>query len=118
MLETRTSLARTRFPLRLPIVAAGNLELAIVKTSKELEAVQRLRYSIFSQEMSAAFPGCSEGIDADRYDPWCEHLMVRESSTGRIVGTYRLLTPVNAERLGGFYSESEFDLSPLSDKRH
>ena len=118
MLETRTGLSRTGFPVPLPKVGASNLELAMVRTAEELEAVQRLRYTIFSEEMSAAFPGSGEGIDADQYDPWCEHLMVRESATRRIVGTYRLLTPVNAERLGGFYSESEFDLASLAEKRH
>lgn len=90
----------------------------MVRTPQELEAVQRLRYKIFSEEMRVAFPDSGDRIDADDYDPWCEHLMVREPATGRIVGTYRLLTPVNAERMGGYYSESEFDLSGLAERRH
>jgi len=98
-------------------MAAGNLELVMAHTPEELEASQRLRFTIFSEEMNAVFPASANGIDADEYDPWCEHLMVREQATGRVVGTYRLLTPVNAERLGGYYSESEFDLSGLGDMR-
>ena len=117
MLETQDSPLRQSRPLSLPAIAAGSLELAIARTPEEVEALQRLRYEIFSEEMQAVFPGASNGIDADEFDPWCEHLMVREQASGRIVGTYRLLTPVNAARLGRYYSESEFDLSGLGDKR-
>jgi len=118
MLETYDSDFSHSRPLLLPAIAAGGLELAIARTPGELEALQRLRFSIFSEEMNAVFPESANGIDADEYDPWCEHLMVREQSTGRVVGTYRLLTPVNAGRLGGYYSESEFDLSGLDPVRH
>lgn len=117
MLETLDRHLSLTRPLDLPPLAAGNLELAMVRTPEELEAAQRLRFDIFSEEMNAVFPESANGIDADAYDPWCEHLMVREQATGRVVGTYRLLTPVNAECLGGYYSESEFDLSGLGDRR-
>ena len=117
MLETLDSHLRQARPLALPAIAAGNLELVVAHTPEDLEASQRLRFAVFSEEMNAVFPESANGIDADEYDPWCEHLMVREQATGRVVGTYRLLTPVNAERLGGYYSESEFDLSSLGDKR-
>lgn len=117
MLETLRSHFGHARPLDLPAIAAGNLELVMAHTPEELEASQRLRFEIFSEEMNAVFPDSANGIDADEYDPWCEHLMVREQATGRIVGTYRLLTPVNAERMGGYYSESEFDLSGLGDMR-
>jgi len=101
----------------MPGIAAGNLELAVARTAEELEALQRLRYAVFSEEMSAVFPDAADGIDADDYDPWCEHLMVREQASGRVVGTYRLLTPVNAAHVGGYYSESLFDLSGLGSRR-
>lgn len=116
MLETQ-DISRRSHSLMLPAIAAGRLELAVARSADEIEALQRLRYAVFSEEMQAVFPGGSGGIDADDYDPWCEHLMVRESGTGRVVGTYRLLTPVNAARLGRYYSESEFDLTGLADRR-
>jgi len=118
MLETHDrSLDHSSLP-PLPTVAAGSLELAVARTAEELEALQRLRFKVFSEEMNVAFPDSANGIDADEYDPWCEHLIVREQASGRTVGTYRLLTPVNAARLGGYYSESEFDLSALGASRH
>lgn len=101
-----------------PDSAAEGLVLGLARTNEELEAIQRLRYSVFSEEMNAVFPGASDGLDSDRFDPWCEHLMVREMRTGKVVGTYRILTPANAVKAGGYYSESEFDLAPLSKYRH
>ena len=117
MLETLDRPLSHAHPLVLPAIAAGNLELVVARTPEELEASQRLRFTVFSEEMNAVFPDASHGIDADEFDPWCEHLLVREQASGRVVGTYRLLTPVNAERLGKYYSESEFDLSSLAAMR-
>ena len=113
MLETLDTHLSHAHPLVLPPIAAGNLELVVARTPEELEASQRLRFTVFSEEMNAVFPDSSNGIDADEFDPWCEHLLVREQASGRVVGTYRLLTPVNAQRLGRYYSDSEFDLSSL-----
>ena len=93
--------------------APGALVVGLAQSDDEIEAIQRLRFQVFTEEMQAVFPESAAGLDADRFDPWCEHIMVREENTGRIVGTYRLLTPARARRAGGYYSESEFDLSPL-----
>lgn len=92
------------------------LALGLARTDEELEAIQRLRYQVFTEEMGAHFPDAPDGIDSDRYDPWCEHFMVQEIPSGRVVGTYRLLTPARARKAGGYYSESEFDLSGLGDR--
>src|SRR5690606_8348072 len=92
---------------------ASGFVLGLARTNEELESIQRLRYNVFTEEMNAVFPDAVDGLDADRYDPWCEHLMVKEIGTGLVVGTYRLLTPANARKAGGYYSETEFDLSGL-----
>jgi len=97
--------------------APGGLAMGLARTSRELEAIQRLRYNIFTEEMAAVFPDSVDGLDCDRYDAWCEHLMVKEISSGRVVGTYRMLTPANARKVGGYYSESEFDISGLARMR-
>ena len=57
------------------------------------------------------------GHDIDRFDDFCEHLIVRDSVTGQVIGTYRLLTPAQAKRAGGTYTDLEFDLSPLKTYR-
>jgi len=98
-------------------LSQGGLVMGLARTNEELEAIQRLRYRVFTEEMNAVFPDAVDGLDADRFDPWCEHVMVKEVDTGRVVGTYRLLTPANAVKAGGYYSESEFDIASLEALR-
>src|SRR3546814_16622471 len=97
--------------------AARILVVGLARTPDEVEQIQRLRYDVFTEDMGVVFPDAQDGIEQDRYDPWCEHLMVRELDTGRVVGTYRIVTPAKAREAGGYYSESEFDLSGLDELR-
>lgn len=94
-----------RPPAKLSVELAANAE--------DVYACQRLRYEIFGEEMGARLESAAEGIDRDRYDPYCHHLLVRDHASGGIVGCTRILTDRRAEEAGGFYSESEFDLSGL-----
>lgn len=100
-----------------PAEEGAALVMGLARSNEELEAIQRLRYDVFTEEMNVRFPPGSDGLDSDRFDPWCEHLLVKEIPSGRVVGTYRLLTPPNARKAGGYYSESEFDLSGLGPLR-
>lgn len=100
------------------------LDVAWARTQDEVREAQRLRFAVFAAEMGARLtppPGTPAGHDADRFDDYCEHLIVRTRETadqaGLVIGTYRVLTPAAADRAGGLYSETEFDLSPLSGLR-
>jgi putative hemolysin len=93
--------------------AQTGLVVGLAQTPEELEHIQRLRFEVFTSEYGAVLGNHPDRIDQDAFDPWCEHLMVRELHTDRIVGTYRVLTPIQARRAGGYYSESEFDLQGL-----
>ena len=84
----------------------------------EVREAQRLRYAVFAGEMGAQLNAPIAGHDIDRFDDYCEHLLVRDVVTRQVIGTYRLLTPTQACRAGGFYSDTEFDLSSLSALRH
>ncbi|MER1966020.1 GNAT family N-acyltransferase [Castellaniella sp. GW247-6E4] len=95
----------------------GNLALSIARTPDEIEALQRLRYRVFTDELAAVFPSAVGDRDVDHFDDWCAHFQVRDTAADRVVGTYRVLTPEAAVQAGGYYSESEFDLSPLRAMR-
>lgn len=88
------------------------LYTAIARNASEIAEAQRLRYQVFAEEMGAEVKG-PEGLDVDEYDDFCEHLLVRESETHQVIGTYRILNPENAVKAGGYYSASEFDLSRI-----
>jgi putative hemolysin len=48
---------------------------------------------------------------------FCEHLLVRDTASREVVGTYRVLTPAQARRIGSTYSDTEFDLTRLRHLR-
>ena len=91
--------------------------LSFAMGTSDIAEAQRLRYKVFAEEMGAKLASASSGHDIDEFDEHCEHLLVREADTGRVVGAYRLLPPENARKLGRLYSESEFDLSRLTHLR-
>lgn len=93
--------------------ARSRLAVSLADSEWEVLEAQRLRFKVFADEMGARIPDAQFGLDRDIYDPYCEHLLVREEETGEVVGTYRILTSHQARRLGGFYSDEEFDLSRL-----
>ncbi|WP_020183830.1 GNAT family N-acetyltransferase [Methylotenera sp. 1P/1] len=93
--------------------AQSRLYLSIARTSAEIAEAQRLRYKVFAEEMGAQVSGTG-GLDIDGFDAFCDHLLVRESSTHQVIGTYRILNPHQAAQAGGYYSAGEFDLSRIT----
>lgn len=83
----------------------------------EVRAAQRLRFAVFAEEMGARLQTPVPGHDVDLFDPYCEHLLVRDQVTGQVIGTYRVLTPAQAKRVGCTYSDMEFDLTRLRGLR-
>lgn len=67
--------------------------------------------------MGALLSSPQPGLDVDAFDAYCDHLLVRDTTTGQVVGTYRLLPPDRAAVAGRLYSEGEFDLGPLAGIR-
>jgi putative hemolysin len=93
--------------------AQSRLYLSIARTPAEVAEAQRLRYKVFAEEMGAQVSGTG-GLDIDGFDDFCDHLLVRESSTHQVIGTYRILSPHQAAQAGGYYSAGEFDLSRIA----
>lgn len=83
----------------------------------EVKEAQRLRYKVFAEEMGATLSQNSDGLDIDEFDPYCDHLLIRDQDTLKVVGTYRVLPPHKAQEIGRLYSDSEFDLSRLDHLR-
>ncbi|MFZ5511361.1 MAG: GNAT family N-acetyltransferase [Pseudomonadota bacterium] len=94
-----------------------HLHVHLAHSESEVLEAQRLRYRVFAEEMGARLATPIPGVDRDIYDPYCEHLIVRDEQSGRIVGTYRILSPEAAGKVGGYYSENEFDLVRLRHLR-
>jgi putative hemolysin len=91
--------------------------VALARSEEEIREAQRLRYKVFVEELGARIDAGTPNHDIDRYDSFCDHLIVRESHADRIVGCYRILSPDAARRVGSYYSESEFHISRLHNLR-
>jgi putative hemolysin len=82
-----------------------------------IESAQRLRYDVFRQEPGFTLTGQDAGVDVDRFDEHCDHLLVREDNSGELVGCYRMLSPTGAVAAGGLYTATEFDIQALDGLR-
>jgi len=96
----------------------GSLVVKIADTKEEVSAALRLRHKVFFASRSDQDNSAIEGVDEDRYDEYCDHLIVidREQDDppeGRIVATYRLMSARQARHAGGFYTQGEFDVDSL-----
>ena len=87
----------------------------IAETESELRAAQALRYEVFVRELggSGAAVDHEAGLERDAFDPFVDHLILRDDARGEVVGVYRLLRQDQAAQAGQFYSEGEYDLSIL-----
>jgi len=97
--------------------AAGGIEVSWARHLDEVREAQRLRHAVFAGEMGAILSNAVPGHDVDLFDDFCEHLLVRDSATRQVIGTYRVLTPAQARRVGSTYSDTEFDLTRLRNVR-
>lgn len=102
---------------RLPMAAGGAIEVAWARHEDEVREAQRLRFEVFAAEMGARLTTPIPGHDIDLFDDYCEHLLVRDAQTRQVIGTYRVLTPAQARRVGSTYSDTEFDLTRLRSLR-
>lgn len=105
---------------------SGAMTVRLASTARERIAAQALRYQVFYEEM-AATPTPEQSMlrrDYDRFDALCDHLILTVNGTAEgvtaaarletgetVIGCYRLLLGSRAR--DGFYSEQEFDLTPL-----
>jgi putative hemolysin len=110
--------------LTVQAITAANTEatsytLRHAKSQTDLRAVQRLRFEVFNIELQEGLAASfASGLDADPFDAVCDHLMVEDAASGKVVGTYRLQTGARASSALGYYCAQEFDFSIYEPLRH
>ena len=105
-----------RFAHGLPDIRAGRYFVRFARNEADLHEVQRLRFEVFNRELGEGLAeSWDTGRDEDRYDQVCDHLMLVDTRTRTLVGTYRMQTAEMARAGNGFYCDEEFDLSDLPD---
>ncbi len=92
--------------------------ITVAESQPEIQQAQQLRFEVFNMELAEGLVSSFvTGRDEDPFDAVCDHLLVREATTGTVVGTYRYQTGLNALTKLGYYSELEFDLGPFENHR-
>ncbi len=92
----------------------------LATTPEDVTAAQALRYQVFVRELGGDGPlvDHDRGLERDDFDPYFDHLILVDSridpaSHAHVIGAYRILPSDRRAAAGRFYSESEFDLTPL-----
>jgi len=96
-----------------PLLTETSLfRVSLASSANDLVDCQRLRYEVFNLELGEGLSTSDRsGLDIDPFDSFCDHLMVRDLETGKLVGTYRLQTGEVAYRNLGYYGNQLFDFS-------
>ncbi len=94
-------------------IKVRDFEVRMTRTKEERRQVRALRYRVFVEEEGASATEEQKNLreEYDSYDRFAEYLGVFHE--GRVVGTYRIINRDAAEKMGGFYTETEFDISKI-----
>jgi putative hemolysin len=95
-----------------------SITVTLANNKDQVRAAQALRYRVFAEEMQARLNTKEPGIDQDLFDAYCDHLIAQDEQTGEVIGTYRILPPHQARKVGSYYSDTEFDLTRLQHIRN
>jgi putative hemolysin len=100
------------------LTATPQFRVSLAQTMDDLLECQRMRYLVFNCELGEGLTDSEHsGLDRDRFDVICDHLMVHEVRSGKLVGTYRMQTGYRAKGNLGYYSEQLFDFAPFEPIR-
>ncbi len=107
-----------RFTSAIPrtVLPGGSYVARFATGLEDLRRIQRLRFEVFNLELGEGLEeSLATGLDQDKYDAGCHHLLVLHKESDEVVGTYRLQTREMAEAMHGWYTDSEFELSSIPE---
>lgn len=94
-------------------IKVRDYEVRLTRNKEERRQVRALRYDVFVTEEGAGATEEQKRLreEYDSFDRFAEYMAVFHN--GRIVGTYRIIDRRAAEKMGGFYTEGEFNISKI-----
>jgi putative hemolysin len=96
----------------------GRYRIRLAQDAHDRVAACRLRFNVFNLELGEGLSSSySTGLDRDRFDAVCDHLIVEDQEDGRVVGTYRMQSGMTAAASFGYYSAQEFEFGPYEGIR-
>ena len=102
-----------------PLADMGHYRIRMAAIDSDLKLAQELRFQVFNLELHEGLQSSyATGLDSDRFDAVCDHLLVEDHRNGEVVGTYRMQSGRSAAERLGYYSAQEFDFGPYEAVRH
>jgi len=96
-------------------IKVRDYEVRLTRNKDERKQVRQLRYEVFVKE-EGANPTEEQrelGEEFDDFDKYAEYMAVFHN--GKIVGAYRIIDKKAADKMGGFYTETEFNISKIKN---
>lgn len=101
-----------------PLAETSQFRVSMAESVEDLTDCQRLRFLVFNCELGEGLESSERsGLDRDKFDYICDHLMVRDATSNELVGTYRMQTGYRAKGNLGYYGEGLFDFGPFEGIR-
>jgi putative hemolysin len=98
-------------------ITIRDYSVRLTKNKEERKMVRQLRYRVFVEE-DGLIPNAEQKLLREEYDSWDAHAdYMAIFHEGKVIGCYRIITREAAEKMGGFYSEIEFDISKIKRAR-
>ncbi len=94
-------------------IKVRDYEVRLTRNKEERRLVRQLRYEVFCEEENASPTEEQKNLreEYDAYDTFAEYMAVFHN--GKIVGTYRIIDRNAAEKMGGFFTETEFNITKI-----
>lgn len=95
----------THQPIGKTMVEEGRYRARLAACETDVRAAQALRH--------LAFKGHLGGLDCDGFDPLCQHYLIEEVQSGRLVCVFRLLPLANGRQIESCYAAQYYELTAL-----
>ena len=94
-------------------IKVRDYEVRLTRTKEERKQVRQLRYAVFVEEEGASATEEQKQLreEYDAFDRYADYMGVFHA--GKLVGAYRIINRASAEKMDGFYTETEFNLTKI-----
>jgi len=97
------------FRAHIPIlIEKKNFIVKTADSKEELFAALKLRHDVFLTELLKKSK--RSGIDKDRFDKLCDHLIIIDKRSNQLIGTYRLQSSLHTKK---WYTATEFHMKQI-----
>lgn len=103
--QSRMKNFRAHIPLFLE---RKNFIIKTADSTEELRSALKLRHDVFLEEL--LHKKKRDGMDRDRFDKHCDHLLIIDKRNNKLIGTYRLQSSLHTKK---WYTATEFHMKQM-----